>query len=100
MEPNSARLPIREKIGYGLGDAASNIFFQTVNMFLLFYYTDVFGLDAKVAGTLFILARFWDALIDPLIGALADRTRSRWGSYRRERGPVARARGRSRGLPR
>jgi len=82
LEPNSARLPIREKIGYGLGDAASNIFFQTVNMFLLFYYTDVFGLDAKVAGTLFILARFWDALIDPLIGALADRTRSRWGSYR------------------
>jgi glycoside/pentoside/hexuronide:cation symporter, GPH family len=82
LEPNSARLPVREKIGYGLGDAASNIFFQTVNMFLLFYYTDVFGLDAKVAGTLFILARFWDALIDPLIGTLADRTRSRWGSYR------------------
>jgi GPH family glycoside/pentoside/hexuronide:cation symporter len=82
LEPNSARLPIREKIGYGLGDAASNIFFQTVNMFLLFYYTDVFGLDPKIAGTLFILARFWDALIDPLIGALADRTRSRWGSYR------------------
>ncbi|MEK7953665.1 MFS transporter [Luteolibacter soli] len=82
MEPNSAKLPIWEKIGYGLGDAASNIFFQTVNMFLLFYYTDVFGLNAKVAGTLFILARFWDALIDPLVGALADRTRSRWGSYR------------------
>ena len=71
-----------EKIGYGLGDAASNIFFQAVNMFLLFYYTDVFGLDAKIAGTLFILARFWDALIDPFLGALADRTRTRWGSYR------------------
>lgn len=82
LESNSTRLPIREKIGYGLGDAASNIFFQTVNTFLLFYYTDVFGLDAKIAGTLFILARFWDALIDPILGALADRTRSRWGSYR------------------
>ncbi len=73
---------MREKIGYGFGDAASNIFFQTVNMFLLFYYTDVFGLNPAVAGTLFILARFWDALIDPFIGALADRTRTRWGSYR------------------
>src|SRR5690349_2908251 len=82
LEPNSARLPLREKIGYGLGDAASNIFFQTVNMFLLFYYTDVFGISPAVAGTLFILARFWDALIDPFLGALADRTRSRWGSYR------------------
>lgn len=77
-----AKLPLMEKVGYGLGDAASNIFFQTVNTFLLFYYTDVFGLDAKIAGTLFILARFWDALIDPLLGALADRTRTRWGSYR------------------
>lgn len=71
-----------EKIGYGLGDAASNIFFQTVNMFLLFYYTDVFGISPAVAGTLFVLARFWDALIDPFLGALADRTRTRWGSYR------------------
>jgi GPH family glycoside/pentoside/hexuronide:cation symporter len=79
----SAKLPVMEKIGYGLGDAASNIFFQTVNMFLLFYYTDVFGINPAVAGTLFVLARFWDALIDPFIGMLADRTRSRWGSYRR-----------------
>lgn len=82
LEPNSARLPLREKIGYGLGDTASNIFFQTVNVFLLFYYTDVFGLSPTVAGTLFVVARFWDALIDPFVGAMADRTRSRWGSYR------------------
>lgn len=73
---------MREKIGYGLGDAASNIFFQTVNTYLLFYYTDVFGISAAVAGTLFVLARFWDALIDPFVGTMADRTRSRWGSYR------------------
>ena len=82
MEAYSAKLPVREKIGYGLGDAASNIFFQTVNTFLLFYYTDVFGINPAVAGTLFVLARFWDALIDPFVGTLADRTRSRWGSYR------------------
>ena len=50
--PRKAGLPVREKIGYGLGDAASNIFFQTVNMFLLFYYTDVFGINPAVAGTL------------------------------------------------
>jgi hypothetical protein len=49
LEPNSARLPTREKIGYGLGDAASNIFFQTVNLFLLLYYIDVFGLSPAVA---------------------------------------------------
>ena len=41
------RLSIREKIGYGLGDTASNFFFQTFNLFLLYYYTDIFGLDRK-----------------------------------------------------
>lgn len=82
MEASSSKLPVSEKIGYGFGDAASNIFFQTVNMFLLFYYTDVFGLSPAVAGTLFVVARFWDALIDPFVGAMADRTRTRWGSYR------------------
>lgn len=78
----SLKLSFREKLGYGLGDTASNIFFQFVNIFLLYYYTDVFGLAPAAVATLFLVARFWDAVNDPLMGALADRTSSRWGKYR------------------
>lgn len=82
METQSARLPVREKIGYGLGDVASNFVFHSVNVLLLFYYTDVFGISAAAAGTLFVVARVWDAINDPLMGAIADRTDTRWGKYR------------------
>ncbi len=82
MEPNPVKLPVREKIGYGLGDAASNIFFQFVNIFLLYYYTDVFGLAPAAVGTLFIVVRLWDAVTDPVMGAIADRTNTRFGKYR------------------
>jgi GPH family glycoside/pentoside/hexuronide:cation symporter len=82
LEPQSARLPVREKIGYGLGDAASNIFFQFVNIFLLYYSTDVFGLAPAAVGTMFVVARLWDAVSDPLMGAVADRTSTRFGKYR------------------
>lgn len=81
MHPTTT-LPVKEKIGYGLGDTASNIFFQFINIFLLYYYTDVFGLAPAAVGTLFIVARFWDAISDPLMGALADRTNTRRGRYR------------------
>lgn len=76
------KLSIKEKLGYGLGDTASNIFFQFVNIFLLYYYTDVFGLSPAAVGTLFVVTRFWDAINDPLMGAIADRTTTRWGKYR------------------
>jgi len=82
VDPSTAKLPVREKIGYGLGDAASNIFFQFINIFLLYYYTDVFGLSPAAVGTLFLVARFWDAISDPLMGGLADRTNTRFGKYR------------------
>ena len=78
----SAKLSFKEKLGYGLGDTASNIFFQFVNIFLLYYYTDVFGLSPAAVGTLFVVTRFWDAINDPLMGAVADRTNTRWGKYR------------------
>jgi GPH family glycoside/pentoside/hexuronide:cation symporter len=71
-----------ENLGFGLGDTASNFFFQTFNIFLLYYYTDVFGIDAAVAGTMFLLTRLWDAVNDPIMGILADRTHTRWGKYR------------------
>ncbi|MEZ5278809.1 MAG: MFS transporter [Opitutaceae bacterium] len=78
----SPRLGFVEKLGYGLGDTASNFVFHTFNIFLFYYYTDVFGLSAGVVGTLFLVARLWDAVNDPMMGVVADRTRTRWGKYR------------------
>lgn len=75
-------LTIKEKVGYGLGDFAANIVFQTVMIFLMYYYTDIFGIPAAVVGTLFLVARIWDAINDPLMGALADRTKSKYGKFR------------------
>ena len=75
-------LTIREKIAYGLGDTASNIIFQTVMMFLLIFYTDVVGISPAVVGTMFLVVRLFDAITDPLMGALADRTKTRWGQFR------------------
>jgi GPH family glycoside/pentoside/hexuronide:cation symporter len=83
MSDESANsLRFNEKLGYALGDTASNFFFQTFNIFLLYYYTDVFGISAAAVGTLFFVSKLWDALNDPLMGALADRTTTRHGKYR------------------
>lgn len=78
----SDRIALGEKIGYGLGDLASNLFFQTFNILLLYYYTDIFGLAAAWVGTMMMVARLWDAVSDPLMGVIADRTNTRWGRYR------------------
>lgn len=75
-------LTLREKVGYGLGDTASNIVFQVVINFLLYFYTDVFGITAAAAGTLLLAVRMFDAVTDPVMGGIADRTRTRWGAYR------------------
>lgn len=72
----------REKVAYGLGDTASNIVFQTVMLFLTFFYTDIFGISPAVVGTMFLLVRIIDAVTDPLMGALADKTQSQHGKYR------------------
>ena len=72
----------KEKIAYGLGDTASNIIFQTVMLFLTFFYTDIFGISPAVVGTMFLVVRIIDAITDPLMGALADKTQSRFGQYR------------------
>ena len=76
------RLSLTEKIGYGLGDTASNIVFQVVINLMVFYYTDVYGLSAAAVGTLMLVVRVFDAVTDPLMGGIADRTRTRWGRYR------------------
>ena len=82
MLSTNSHLTVREKIAYGLDDTASNFFFQFFNLFLLFYYTDVFGLPAAAVGTMFLVIRIFDAIMDPLVGMIADRTNSRWGKFR------------------
>ena len=76
------RLGIREKIGYSLGDTAANFIFQTMIIFQLAFYTDTFGISAAAAGTLFLVVRVWDAIFDPIMGVVADRTNTRWGKFR------------------
>jgi Na+/melibiose symporter-like transporter len=76
------KLSFREKAGYGFGDAAANFVFQTMLIFQLGFYTDVFGITAAAAGTLLLVGRFWDAVFDPFMGVVADRTNTRWGKFR------------------
>jgi len=78
----SQHINLREKIGYGLGDAASSMFWKLFSMYLLFFYTDIFGIPAVVVGTMFLITRIWDAVNDPMMGLIADRTSSRWGRFR------------------
>ncbi|WP_347291393.1 glycoside-pentoside-hexuronide (GPH):cation symporter [Kluyvera georgiana] len=79
-----ATTPIRfrEKFCYGLGDTSANIFMGMTMMFLSIYYTDVFKLNPAAMGTLFLITRLIDAISDPVIGSISDRTRSRLGRYR------------------
>ncbi len=78
----SAKLSLKEKVGYAFGDAASCLFWQTFSMFLLFFYTDIFGIAAATAGTMFLVTRIWDTFFDPIMGIIADRTQTRWGKFR------------------
>ncbi|RTE86291.1 MULTISPECIES: glycoside-pentoside-hexuronide (GPH):cation symporter [Gammaproteobacteria] len=72
----------KEKVAYGLGDTASNLIFQTVMLFLAFFYTDIFGISAAAVGTMFLVVRLIDAVTDPLMGLLADKTQTRFGQFR------------------
>ena len=75
--------PFREKIGYALGDAASGgITWKIMSVAFPLYFTNVFGLTFADAAALMLAARIFDVFTDPLMGSLADRTRSRWGTYR------------------
>jgi glycoside/pentoside/hexuronide:cation symporter, GPH family len=73
---------VKEKIAYGLGDTASNIVFQTVMLFLTFFYTDIYGISPAFVGTMFLAVRIIDAVTDPIMGAIADRTQSKYGKFR------------------
>jgi Na+/melibiose symporter-like transporter len=82
MSASPQKLTISEKIGYSGGDAAANFVFMSMILFQLNFYTDVFGLTASAAAAILLWPRLWDALFDPIMGVLADRTRTRWGRFR------------------
>src|SRR3954465_11484916 len=82
MPSESQKLSVVEKVGYSLGDAAANFVFMTMIMFQQSFYTDVMGIAAGTAAIIILVARLWDAFFDPLMGVLADRTRSPWGRFR------------------
>ena len=75
-------LKLSEKIGYGFGDAASSMFWKLFGMYLIFFYTDIFGIPAAVVGTMLLITRVGDAAFDPFVGILGDRTNTRWGKFR------------------
>lgn len=72
----------REKVGYALGDTASNLYWKVFEFFVVIFYTDVFGLSPGATGTMLLVTRVLDAAADPLMGLLADRTATRWGKFR------------------
>lgn len=76
------KIRLSEKIGYGLGDMSSSMFWKLFGAYLMIFYTDVFGISAAVVGTMFAVTRVWDSFFDPVVGAVADRTSSRWGRFR------------------
>jgi glycoside/pentoside/hexuronide:cation symporter, GPH family len=78
----TGRISFGEKVGYGLGDTASNFYWQMFLNFLAFFYTDVFGITAAAAATMFLVVRIPDICVDPVMGVIADRTQTRWGHYR------------------
>ncbi len=79
---NLHQLSLREKMGYACGDIASNFYWRVFDVFLFIFYTDVFGLSAAAVGTMMLVTRLIDAFSDPLMGAIADRTNTRFGKFR------------------
>jgi GPH family glycoside/pentoside/hexuronide:cation symporter len=78
----SQKVSFGEKLGYSLGDAAANLVFQMMMIFQLKFYTDVFGLDGAIAGSVLMIASISAIIVDPAVGILADRTNTRWGKFR------------------
>ena len=72
----------RERLAYAAGDFASNFYWKLIDYFLLIFYTDVFGLSAAAMGTMLLVTRIFDAVNDPVMGVIADRTDTRWGKFR------------------
>lgn len=82
MADGSQKLAVTEKVGYACGDIATNFFFQSMILYQTRFYTDTAGLAATAVGTMFLVLRLADAIFDPVIGAMSDRTQTRWGKFR------------------
>jgi len=78
----STKVPLRSKVGFGLGDFGFVLIWQGTAMFLMYFYTDVLGIGPLIAGAIYLTAMVWDAITDPIMATLADRTRTRMGRYR------------------
>ena len=76
------KLSWRERIGFCSGDLAQNLIYQTVSIWLLFYYNNVYGLDSAVVAVMFLVVRIIDVILDPMVGAIVDKSHPRWGKYR------------------
>lgn len=81
-EQAEERLTLTEKVGYGVGDMAANLYLGFFGLFTLYFLTDIWGIAPAAAATMLLLTKIVDAVTDPVVGLLADRTRSRWGRYR------------------
>lgn len=77
-----AKAGLSEKIGYGFGDMSSSMFWKIFSYYLPFFYSNIFGLSLAHAGTLVLVTKLYDAVSDPVMGLVADRTNTRWGKYR------------------
>jgi len=73
---------LKEKIGYGFGDMSSSMFWKIFSYYLPFFYSNIFGLSLVDAGVLVLVTRIWDAVSDPMMGVISDRTNTKWGKYR------------------
>ena len=82
QQDTNIKVPLISKIAYGFGDVGCNFSWMFVSNFLMIFYTDVCGIPMAAVSLLMLLSRFWDAINDPLIGSLSDRTNTRWGRYR------------------
>ncbi|MCM1034630.1 MAG: MFS transporter [Paludibacter sp.] len=76
------KLSVKEKLGYSLGDTASHFVWDLVGFWLLIFYTDIYGLSPATAGVIMFVGSIWDAVMDPVVGIISDRTTSRWGKFR------------------
>ena len=79
---SKGKVSFLSKLAYGFGDVGCNFSWSFVVSFLMIFYTDVFGVSMAAVATLMLVSRIWDAVNDPVIGSLSDRTKSRWGRYR------------------
>ncbi|URZ02186.1 glycoside-pentoside-hexuronide (GPH):cation symporter [Clostridium felsineum] len=83
MKKNAANsISVREKIGYGFGDFACNLVYASISSYLLFFYTDVFGIASSAAAFMFFIVRIIDAVSDPIVGIIIDKTNTKYGKFR------------------